>query len=117
MDMINKTKSYLNTKFKMKDMSETSYVLGVKISTDSNMLYGDQENYRDKILKRFNMRNCKLVSRLVRKATIIHKKLCPTNKIEIKAMENVPYAQIVGSLMNLLTSTGPDISYAVRVVS
>lgn len=62
------------------------------------------------------MRNCKLASRPVRKATIIHKKLCLTNKIEIKAMENVPYAQVIGSLMHVIISTRPDKSHAVRVV-
>ena len=30
-DMIEKTKSYLGSKFEMKDMGEASYVLGIKI--------------------------------------------------------------------------------------
>lgn len=45
------------------------------------------------------MRNYKLASRPLRKATIIHKKLCLTNKIEIKEIENSPYTQAVGILI------------------
>lgn len=69
------------------------------------MLYLDQQNHLDKMLKRLN------------KTTILYTKLCPTNKIEIKEMENVPYAQAVGSLMYTLISTRPDISHAVGVVN
>lgn len=69
------------------------------------MLYLDQQNHLDKMLKRLN------------KTTILHTKLCPTNKIEIKEMENVPYAQAVGSLMYTLISTRPDISHAVGAVN
>ena len=68
------------------------------------MLYLDQQNHLDKMLKRLN------------KTTILHKKLCPTNKIEIKEMENVPYAQAVGRLMYTLISTRPDISHAMGAV-
>lgn len=69
------------------------------------MLYLDQQNHLDKMLKRLN------------KTTILHTKLCPTNKIEIKEMENVPYAQAVGSLMYTLISIKLDISHAVGVVN
>lgn len=65
--------------------------MGIRISRDrgSRMPYVDQENYLDEILKRFNMTNCKPVSTLMCKATILHKKWWPTNKTEIKEMENV----------------------------
>ena len=63
------------------------------------------------------MTNCKPVSTHVCKATILHYKLCPTNKIDIKEMENVSYAQVVGYFIYTMTSTRPDISHAVGVVS
>lgn len=47
------------------------------------------------------MTNCKLVSTRVYKATILHKKLCSTNKIEIKQIENAPYTQAVGILISI----------------
>lgn len=56
------------------------------------MLYLAQENYLDMIFKLFNMTNCKPASTPMCKATIVYKKLCPTNKIEIKELENVLFA-------------------------
>lgn len=74
-------------------MGKASYVPGILIFRDkgSRMPYLDQENYLDKILEQFNMTNCKPFSTPVRRATILNKKLCSTNKIKIKEMENVPY--------------------------
>lgn len=44
----------------MEDMGEASYALGIKISRDRGlrMLYLDQENYLDILLKRFDMTTC-----------------------------------------------------------
>jgi hypothetical protein len=119
MDMITKTKSYLGSKFEMKDMGEASYVLGIKITRDRNskLLYLDQENYLDKIFKRFNMLECNPVSTPVSKGTVLTKEMCPTQEEEVNYMKNVPYAQAVGSLMYAMTSTRPDICHAVGLVS
>jgi hypothetical protein len=59
-EMINKTKTFLASKFEMKDMGVTTYVLEIKISRDKilKLLYLNQENYIEKILKRFRMDNC-----------------------------------------------------------
>jgi hypothetical protein len=57
-------KSSLKRRFSMKDLGETTYILGIKIYRDrSRMLIGlSQDTYIDKILKWFNMQDCKKVS-------------------------------------------------------
>jgi hypothetical protein len=118
-DMMKETKFCPGSKFEMKDMGLANNVLGIRISRDkdSKLIYLDQENYLEKVLKRFKMKDCKLISTPVSKGTILNKIMCPTNKTEFEEMITVPYAQAVGSLMCAMMSTRPDICYAVGLVS
>uniref|UniRef100_A0A2N9FM87 Reverse transcriptase Ty1/copia-type domain-containing protein n=1 Tax=Fagus sylvatica TaxID=28930 RepID=A0A2N9FM87_FAGSY len=118
-DMMKVTKFCLRSKFEIKDMGPANYVLGIRISRDrdSKLIYLDQENYLEKVLKKFKMEDYKPVSTPVSKRTILNKSMCPTNKTELKEMIAIPYAQAVGSLMYTMTSTRPDICYAVGLVS
>jgi Reverse transcriptase (RNA-dependent DNA polymerase) len=61
-NMIRETKKFLFKHFDMKNLGETSYVLGLKIHRDRNKgtLGHSQQAYIDKILKRYGMENCKL---------------------------------------------------------
>ena len=56
-DMMKETKFCLGSKFEMKDMGLANYVLEIRISKDrdSKLIYLDQENYLEKVLKRFKM--------------------------------------------------------------
>ena len=56
-DMMKETKFCLGSKFEMKDMDSANYVLGIIIfrDRDSKLIYLDQENYLEKVLKRFKM--------------------------------------------------------------
>ena len=69
MEMIVATKAWLSSNFKMKDMGEASYVLGVKIFRDrsSKFLNLSQETYIRKILKRFHMQGCKPIDTPIEK--------------------------------------------------
>ena len=67
LDMMKETKFYLGSKFEMKDMGPANYVLGIRISRDrdSKLIYLDQENYMEKVLKRFKLEEFRPVSTLV----------------------------------------------------
>ena len=41
---------------------------------------------------------------------------CPKNDLEHKAMESIPYALVVGSLMYVQTCTRPDINFAIGML-
>jgi hypothetical protein len=47
----------------------------------------------------------------------ISKKDCPTTDADIREMEQVPYRELIGSLMYLMVSTRPDLAHAVGVLS
>ena len=55
--MLQSVKTSLNNSFSMKDLGEATYILGIKIYRDrSKRLIGlSQDTYIDKVLKRFNM--------------------------------------------------------------
>nr|GEX47898.1 hypothetical protein [Tanacetum cinerariifolium] len=59
--MLQDVKSYLGKCYAMKDVGETTFILGMKIYLDrSKRLFGlSQSAYMDKILKRFSMDNSK----------------------------------------------------------
>ncbi|KAL0445339.1 UNVERIFIED_CONTAM: Retrovirus-related Pol polyprotein from transposon RE1 [Sesamum latifolium] len=59
--MLGDIKEWLSTQFSMKDMSEASYILGIKIYRDRfrRMLGLTQSSYIEKVLKRFKMDNSK----------------------------------------------------------
>ena len=82
LELTNKTKSCLGSKFEIKDMREVSYVLGITITRDqsSRWLYLDQSKYIEKVLERFNMENYKTLSTPINKGQHMDRTMCPKNK-------------------------------------
>ncbi|GKC37955.1 transposable element [Tanacetum coccineum] len=96
LDKIEKLKTLLKSKFEMKDLGEAKMILGMEI-------------IRNRKLRKL----CKTISEKGSKAAA----MSPKNDAERAYMENVPYANAVGSLMYAMICTRPDISHAVRMVS
>ena len=118
LDLLNKTKGLLSKTFNMKDLSEASFVLGIKIHRERshNLLGLSQHAYVDRVLKRFNMENCKAEEVPVVKGDKLGKSQCPSNNFERKSMENVPYANTVGSLMYAQVFTRLNTAFIVGVL-
>jgi hypothetical protein len=62
--MLNEEKLSLGTRFKIEDLGEVNYVLGMLVKRDrkSRTLTISQPKYLEGILKRFNMEHCKPIS-------------------------------------------------------
>ena len=71
----------------------------------------NQSAYTRKVLERFGMQDCKPVS------TPIVKEDIQLGKENAELSTTFPYREAVGALMYLMTSTRPDIAFAVSVVS
>ena len=67
--MLHETKRFLAKHFEMKDIGDTSFVLGIQIHRDCSQgtLGLSQKSYIDKVLKRFDMQECKPSDTLVAK--------------------------------------------------
>ena len=96
-DLLIETKHMLSTPFDMKDLGEASYVLGIKILRDraNGVLILSQRAYIERILKRFNMHNCKSTKAPIVKGDKFSKAQCPQNDDEREEMRVIPYSSFV----------------------
>lgn len=106
MSVVLETKSFLSSKFDMKDMGEAKVILGVKIIRNESGILLSQEHYVEKILKKFGHLEDDPLSTPYDSSV----KLAKHNGEPVAQSE---YAQIIGSLLHLINFTWPDIAYAV----
>ena len=102
------TINVLKTEFKVNDMGELNWLLGIQITFTDNRITLSQTTFIDKILNRFSMQDCKPV-------------LTPINshhpwmaiRDEDKCTDATAYQQIIGSSMYLVTGRRPDLAYTI----
>ncbi|KAH9647728.1 hypothetical protein KPL70_025300 [Citrus sinensis] len=94
-------------------------ILGMQIHRDRNnrKIWLSQKNYLKKILRRFNMQDCKSIFTPLPVNFKLSSSMCPSNEAERNEMSRVPYASAVGSLMFAMICTRPDIAQAVGAIS
>ncbi|RDX62437.1 hypothetical protein CR513_59232, partial [Mucuna pruriens] len=99
----------------MKDLGEASFVLGIQILRDRSqgILRLSQENYINKVLQRFDMKDSKLGDTPIAKGDKFSLKQCPNNDLERNEIQKIPYASAMGSLMYAQVCTRPDIAFMV----
>lgn len=56
---LNRVKKYLSDKFKMKDIGKLAWFLGIEFVFEGDCIRMNQRMYCEKLLKRFNMTDCK----------------------------------------------------------
>ncbi|KAL0457624.1 UNVERIFIED_CONTAM: hypothetical protein Slati_0389600 [Sesamum latifolium] len=115
--MFGDIKAWLSTQFSMKDMGETSYILGIKIYRDGSrrMLGLTQSSYIEKGLKRFKMENSKRGFLPIRHGIKLSKKQYPKTDEELKRMSDIPYTSAIGSIQYVVQCPRPDFGYALSV--
>nr|GEZ07058.1 retrotransposon protein, putative, Ty1-copia subclass [Tanacetum cinerariifolium] len=115
--MLQSVKSYLGRCFAMKDLGEAAYILGIKIYRDRSrrLISLCQSAYIEKILKRYCMKNSKRGSIPMQKKLKLSKSQGTSTPAELKCMQNVPYASVVGSIMYAVRCTRPDVAFAQNI--
>ena len=94
----------------MKDMGEANVILGVRIIRKGDSILLSQEQYIEKLLRKFGYYDFKPVSTLYDANSKLMK-----NRGE--SISQPQYAQIIGSLLHLMSFSRPDIAYAVGRLS
>ncbi|GJR36482.1 zinc finger, CCHC-type containing protein [Tanacetum coccineum] len=109
-NQVDKTKKFLSSRFSMKDMGEADIILGIKIKRENKGIVITQSHYIEKILKKFNREDCSPVSTPMDPV----EKLKPNTG---KPVDQLEYSRAIGCLMYAMTSTRPDIAYAIGRLS
>nr|GEU85204.1 hypothetical protein [Tanacetum cinerariifolium] len=112
--MLQSVKSYLERCFAMKDLGEAAYILEIKIYRDRSrrLINLCQSAYIEKILERNCMDNSKRGSIPMHEKLKLSKSQGASTPVELKRMQNVPYASVVGFIMYGVRCTRPDVAFA-----
>nr|GFA05866.1 hypothetical protein [Tanacetum cinerariifolium] len=94
-------KDYLGKCFAMKDLWETTFILGIKIYRyrSKRLIRLSQSVYMDKILKRYRMDYSKRGQIPLQERLDLNKTQGASTPEEVKRTQNVPYALAVGSII------------------
>jgi hypothetical protein len=111
-------KKALKSKYKMTDLGELQWCLGMRVKRDRSLfkITLDQELYTESILSRFGMNDCKSIS----SPSQVGVHLTATvdqDSDDVEFMRDKPYREAVGCLMYLSISTRPDITASVCAVA
>ena len=109
-----KIKDSLAQQYKLKDLGDLSYFLGVKVVQDisKGQVWIGQPSYIENVLERFGMEDAKPVETPVDPS----QKLCKATD-NCTLCDQEQYQSAVGSLLYLSVKTRPDITFAVSNVS
>jgi hypothetical protein len=108
--LIDEIKEQLSKLFEIKDLGELHYHLGLEVWRNAGQTFVCQSKYIREILKIFKVDQCKSSTIPMQQSV---KLSCDDG---LKEVNGTVYRQMVGS-QNYLTTTRPDISYFVSVLS
>ena len=113
-ESMNELKVALKERYKMKDMGELSYILGISVIQDKkkNRVILHQKHYIEAILKKYGMDNANPVAT----PADANVKLIKSDGVS-KPVDQQAYQSMVGSLLYAAMATRPDIAQAVSAVS
>ena len=103
-EIIKSTKRMLSNTFDMKGLGVADVILGIKITRTPDEISLSQSHYVEKMIERFKDHGIKENTNPFLPHIHLHK----NTGTRIRQLE---YSQIIGSLMNLMNCTRPDIAY------
>jgi len=106
------TINVMKTEFKVNDMGELNWLLGIPITFTDNGITLSQTTFINKILNRFSMQDFKPVS-----TPIDTNHRLKATEVDQQCTDRTAYQQIIGSLMYLVTGTRPDLVYIITHLS
>jgi transposase InsO family protein len=117
--MLVKLKEQLSSAFRMTDMGDLHFYLGMEVIRDreGGKLLLNQQKYIHNVLERFGMQDSKPVETPMATDTKLTRNMAAVTIEEKEEMENIPYQSAVGSLMYAMVCTRPDLAFSVGATS
>ncbi|KAL0427614.1 UNVERIFIED_CONTAM: Retrovirus-related Pol polyprotein from transposon TNT 1-94 [Sesamum latifolium] len=105
--------------FEMKDLGNAKEILGMTIDKDrkTSTIFLNQKSYVKTVVEKFSMSKAKPTSVPLAAHLQLCKNQSPNSETEKERIKNIPYSNVIGSVMYLMVSTRPDIAYAVRCLN
>ena len=112
-------KAKLEAEYKMTDLGELHYCLGVEFARDrgARSITMSQAKYVEEVLQRFGMEDCKPIGTPLDTKVKLEKLGMEEYDAEAPKMVSVPYKSAVGSLMYAMVATRADLAFAISTVS
>ena len=98
------TKKYLSSIFQMKDLNKVDIILGIKIKRHSEGFLLCQSHYVEKVLQRFEHLN-------IKEANTHFNQIIKLGENTERAITQLEYASVIGSMMYAMHCTRPDIIF------
>lgn len=119
MSYLTDIKQQLSNEFEMKDLGEAAYILGIRLHRDrtKRLIYLDQQKYIEDVLSTLGMGNCTPISTPMEHGMQLRADTSSDDDYNQQQMSQYPYRSAVGSLMYAMTTTRPDLAFAVSSVS
>ena len=116
-EIVTQIKDILKTRFKMTDLGNISYFLGIEFHQSAGQITMSQSHYLKGVLKRYNMENCKPRS-TPSEANLDVYASESDDSVHSPSPEDVTrYREIVGSLVYAMTCSRPDLTWIITKLS
>ena len=116
---VQKVKDDLSLAFEMKDLGAAKRILGMNIvrNRERKEIWLNQSDYISRIIKRLRMETTKSTATPMAQHFRLTVEQAPKGEEERLEMQNIPYANIVGSVMYAMVGTRPDVAQAISSTS
>ncbi|WRX09333.1 Reverse transcriptase [Theobroma cacao] len=108
---LNDVKTYLSSQYKLKDLGNVKYFLGLEVARSNEGIVLCQRKYALNLLEKFGLLGAKPVTTPIDYNHKLKKKVNGDREVD-----TTKYRQLIGKLL-YLTFTRPDISFAVQTLS
>ena len=112
LNIVNEFKANFGSRFKIKDLGELKWFLGIQFDISDSVIKMNQSLYVQSILERFNMSNCSPRT-LPCDPSVYHLLEEKSDPLQ----DARKYRELVGSLIYLMTGTRPDLAFVVCLLS